>query len=46
MKKMRKMVATHWIQSSKQVGYMLKKFQIIWNCKIYRRKKEVEIYRE
>jgi len=33
-----KMVVTLWIHSSKQVGYMLEKFRIIWNCTICRKK--------
>jgi hypothetical protein len=35
---MSKMVATLWIHSSSQVGYMLENFQIIWNCTTYRKK--------
>jgi len=27
-----------WIHISSQVGYMLEKFQIVWNCTIYRKK--------
>jgi len=30
--KMSKMVMHLWIYASKQVGYMLEKIQIIWNC--------------
>jgi len=29
-----------WIHSSRQVGYMLENFQIIWNCATYRKKKK------
>jgi len=46
--KMSQMVVTLWIHSSWQVGYMLEKNQIIWNCTTYRkkivsRKKEIMI---
>jgi len=36
--KMPQMVVILWILYSRQVGYMLEKFQIIWNCKIYKKK--------
>jgi len=41
---MSKMMVLLWIHSSRQVSYMLEKFEIIWNCttdkeKIVNRKK-------
>jgi len=33
-----KMVVLLWINSSRQVGYMLEEIQIIWNCTTYRKK--------
>jgi len=43
---MSKMVVLLWIHSSRQVGYMLENFQIIWNYKTYRKKIEVKRSRE
>jgi len=37
-KKISKMVVTLWIHSSRQVGYMLENFQIIWSYTTYRKK--------
>jgi len=36
--KMSKIVVLLWIHSSRQVGYMLEKIQIIWNYITYRKK--------
>jgi len=36
--KMSKIVVLFWIHSSRQVGYMLENFHIMWNCKTYREK--------
>jgi len=36
--KVPKIVVLLFIHSSRQVGYILENFQIIWNCTIYREK--------
>jgi len=36
--KMSMLVVLLWIHSSRHVGYMLEKFEIIWNCPTYRKK--------
>jgi len=36
--KMSKMAVILWINSSRQVGYILENFQIIGNCTTYRKK--------
>jgi len=41
--KMSKMVVLPWIHFSNQVGYMLQKFYMIWNWRIYRKKLQCDM---
>jgi len=36
--KMSEIMVLLWIHSSRQIGYMLEIFEIIWNCTTYKKK--------